>query len=116
MTRVLVVDDDRATTELLRDVLIDEGYVVETADNGAVAIDTMPHHPPDVVLVDLRMPIMDGVAFLHACRNDPRWSGLPIVLLSGQSERAPTSYAFDGYVSKPFDVVDLLRVVQLASS
>jgi CheY-like chemotaxis protein len=114
MTRVLVVDDDRATTRLLEDVLQDEGYVVDVAANGAAAIDTMPRHPPDVVLVDLYMPVMDGVAFVRACRDDPRWSGLRIVLLSAQTHGAAEGGWFDAVVPKPFHLSDLLRAVSVA--
>jgi len=112
MTRILVVDDDRATTELLQDVFQDEGYVVEVAPNGAVAIESMPQHPPDIVFVDLTMPVMDGVAFLRACRDDPRWSTLRIVLLSARSENTLTGDRFDAFIPKPFDLLELLRTVE----
>jgi CheY-like chemotaxis protein len=116
MTRVLVVDDDREIAQLLEHVLADEGYLVEAAPNGAVAFDGMRHHPPDVVLLDLRMPVMDGLSFLHACRQDPRWSDLRIILLSAMPEGTPTADRFDGFVPKPFDLAEVVRTVQLAVS
>ena len=115
MKRVLVVDDDPATTQLLEDLLGEEGYAVDVAPNGAVAIDAMPLRPPDVILVDLRMPVMDGVAFVRACRDDPRWAASRIVLLSADSASGRTSECFDAFVQKPFDIADLLKAVSLHS-
>ena len=114
MSRILVVDDDRATALLIQDILVDEGYVVEVAHDGAVAIELMRVQLPDVVLVDRRMPVMDGIVFLKACRQEPNWSAVRIVLVSAQAEQVSGAAGFDGFLAKPFDVVDLLRTVEAA--
>jgi CheY-like chemotaxis protein len=111
--RVLVVDDDDAMCELLRQALTDQGYAVATVPHGAAALELVKHHQPAVILVDLRMPIMDGWAFVEQYRRmaDPPAS---IVLLSAVKDLEATAKRLgaEGFVRKPFEIEELTAVVQ----
>ncbi len=111
--RVLVVDDDEAMCELLRQALSDQGYAVATVPHGAAALELVKHHQPAVILVDLRMPIMDGWAFVEQYRRmaDPPAS---IVLLSAVKDLEATAKRLgaEAYVRKPFQIEELAAAVQ----
>lgn len=80
---VLVVDDDPDTVETMRDILQEEGHTVLSARNGLEALQVALHHKPDLVLLDLDMPVMDGRGFLDAVAKIPSLSDLTVVVLSG---------------------------------
>jgi CheY-like chemotaxis protein len=111
--RVLVVDDDDAICELLRQVLTDQGYAVATVPHGAAALELVKHHKPAVMLVDLRMPIMDGWAFVEQYRRmaDPPAA---IVLLSAVKDLEATAKRLgaEAFVRKPFQLEELTAAVQ----
>lgn len=112
-TRVLVIDDDDAVCELLRQSLSDRGFAVATVQHGAAALELVKHHQPAVILVDLRMPIMDGWAFVEQYRRmaDPPAS---IVLLSAVKDLEATAKRLgaEGFVRKPFQIEELTAAVQ----
>ncbi len=115
MKRILAVDDSRINLEILEEIL-GEWYVVETADDGVAAIDIASQFRPDLVLLDVMMPGMDG---LEACRLLRRVVGLEgtrIIMVSAKamaSERASGLDAgADDYITKPFDENDLLAMVR----
>lgn len=110
--RVLVVDDDEAIGEFVGWVLTDEGHEVTTAENGAVALKLLEHVSPDVILLDMRMPVMDGWQFADAYRKG-NYPPVPIVVVTAArdvTERAG-EIAADGYLGKPFDIDELLATV-----
>jgi CheY-like chemotaxis protein len=81
--RILLVEDDHALRETLADVLRDEGYRVACACNGREALDRLGEDAaPDLILLDLVMPVMDGWAFRDAQRRRPGLAGIPLVVLS----------------------------------
>jgi len=111
--KVLVVDDDDELAEVIREALRDSGYSVATVRHGAAALELVRHISPDLILLDLTMPIMDGWSFVAQYRRNGK-SDARIVLLTGNShapEIAETLSA-DGYVTKPFDLADLMAVVR----
>ena len=110
--RVLVIDDDDELADVVRQVLRDAGYSVATVRHGAAALELTQHIAPDLILLDLSMPIMDGWSFVSQYRRTSR-KGARIVLLTGNSA-APEiarSLAADGYLIKPFSVDDLVATV-----
>ena len=114
--RVLVVDDEPRVGQMLRDVLIELGYVVKVAVRGAEALRLVPVFQPDVVLLDLQMPEMSGVEVLDHLRRDH--PNLRVVILTGNenvevAKSTLRSGAFD-YVRKPFSIDVLERVVAAA--
>ena len=114
-SHVLVIDDDREIRRVLRASLTSRGYVVETAEGGREGVERLRREPPDVVLVDLTMPDLDGVEVIRQVR---RWSRVPIIVLSvcddeHQKVRALDTGA-DDYLTKPFGVEELLARMRVA--
>jgi CheY-like chemotaxis protein len=114
--RVLVVDDDPQLRELLQDVLADEGYVVQSANHGAAALDVLGTWHPDVILLDLMMPVMDGMSFRAEQRRRELALEVPIVVLSAAREARLTAMALGATatLAKPFDLAELLDTVERA--
>jgi CheY-like chemotaxis protein len=110
--KVLVIDDDDNLAEVVRQVLRDSGYAVATVRHGAAALELVRHISPDLILLDLTMPIMDGWSFVGQYRRDGKTSAR-IVLLTG-NPHAPEiarNLGADGYLNKPFEIDDLIGVV-----
>jgi two-component system, OmpR family, KDP operon response regulator KdpE len=107
--RVLVADDDPQILKALRIILAAHGYDVSTARDGRQAIDVAAHDRPDVIVLDLGMPGLDGVAVIQAVRG---WATTPILVVSGRSDTAGKVDALDAgaddYVVKPFATEELL--------
>ena len=109
---VLVVEDQRDIRDFVAYVLETEGYRVSTADNGLVALEHVAREHVDVVLLDMRMPVMDGWAFAQAYRERPG-PHAPIVVLTAAQDAAKRAAQIqaDDYLGKPFELDDLLNVV-----
>jgi CheY-like chemotaxis protein len=110
---VLVVDDDQDTRDAMIEVLRFEGYTVEGAANGQEALEGMHagRFKPDVILVDLYMPTMDGHEFRLALRDDSRYAHIPVIVCTGDSPRSAESGAF-GTLQKPVDIDTLTNIVR----
>jgi two-component system, OmpR family, KDP operon response regulator KdpE len=108
-TRVLIVDDEAPIRRVLRTTLLGHGYAVETADDGAAALATIAAHPPEVIVLDLVMPGIDGFEVLRQIRA---WSQVPVIVLSDRSEERDKVKAFDlgadDYLTKPFGMGEFL--------
>jgi two-component system, OmpR family, KDP operon response regulator KdpE len=113
MTRVLVVDDEPQILRALRINLRAHGYEVVTAVDGAAALHATAADKPDMVLLDLGLPDIDGIEVIRRLRG---WSPVPIVILSGRLESAQKVEALDvgadDYVTKPFNIEELLARVR----
>ena len=110
--RVLVVEDDSYIRQLTIQVLEDEGYAVMAARNGAEALEAVRSTAPELILLDLMMPVLDGVAFLEKCRQLPGCRDVPIVVMSAAGMRG--RYArldVEAWIDKPFDLDVLIGVV-----
>ena len=112
---ILVVDDEPQITRVLKTTLASHGYSVRTARDGDEAVQVMREWPPDLLVTDLRMPNMDGLAL---CRHVRAKSELPIIVLSVRGEERTKVEALDAgaddYVTKPFSVNELLARVRAA--
>ena len=111
--RVLIVDDDDELAEVLRQALRESGYAVATVRHGAAALDLIGQIQPDLIFLDLTMPIMDGWSFVAQYRRSGKASGR-IVLLTGHPHvrEISLSLGVDGYVEKPFGLTDVLATLQ----
>src|SRR5215207_6118737 len=112
MTRVLVVDDDPDIRLLIRYALVDEGYEVDEASDGQVALDLAGRRKPDIIVLDMRMPRMDGWEFSRLYR-ERHGALVPIIVLTAARDaalRAADIHA-EGYIAKPFDLEELLELV-----
>ena len=115
MTRVLVVDDDRQLLRALRITLTARRYEVTVATDGASGLAAASRTPPDLVILDLGLPDMDGVTVVEGLRG---WSAAPIIVLSARHTEEAKVHALDAgaddYVTKPFGMDELLARVRAA--
>jgi two-component system, OmpR family, KDP operon response regulator KdpE len=115
MSRVLIVDDDAQLLRALRVNLTARGYQVTTAGTGADGLAAASRNPPDVVIVDLGLPDMDGVVVVEGLRG---WSSVPIIILSARHTEHSKIDALDAgaddYVTKPFGMGELLARLRAA--
>lgn len=109
---ILVVDDDPEILAMLRDFLEGEGLAVRTAVNGAEALDMLDAVSPSLVLLDMRMPILDGWGFAEQLGE--RRASYPIVVMTAaeSARRWADEIGANGYIAKPFDVNELLQVIE----
>jgi len=98
---VLVVDDDEVMRDALATLLSGEGYEVVTASNGREALDRLGETEPCVILLDYAMPVMDGLAFREAQKADPRWSGIPVILI--------TAHHLTAFAARSIDTLAILQ-------
>jgi len=114
--RILVADDDPAMCLLLRETLQEAGYEVLIANDGDQLIRMAQDHPPDLLLIDLIMPLMDGFEAIRQLRNDTRTSHLPMIILTARSTSAEVVIGFDSgaddYIVKPYDIDVLLARIR----
>lgn len=111
--RVLVIDDDDAVCEILREALTDEGYAVATVPHGAAALELVRHHQPAVILLDLRMPIMDGWSFAEQYRRVAK-PPASLVLLSAirDVEESAKRLGAVAFIRKPFELEDVVAEIK----
>jgi len=110
--RLLVVDDDPTIREMLDMVLVSEGYEVITAPHGAAALTLLDHITPDVIVLDMKMPVMDGWQFLRQYRERPGPKVPVLVLTAAQDDkRRAADVGANAYLAKPFTIDDLVRTL-----
>jgi pilus assembly protein CpaE len=115
MTRVFVVDDDPSTRRLLQLSLEGEGYEVQTASDGQEGLRRIQDELPDLVILDIVMPGLDGFGFVRQLRQDPRTAEVPIMILSSRAEVHDRVKALklgaDDYLTKPADLPEIIARV-----
>ena len=106
---VLLVDDERDALVALEDVLVALGYRVTTAVNGADALEKAALVRPDIVVTDLLMPVVDGIALAKALRSNPLTAETRIVMCSGVEEGRvrPLFNRYDAFLHKPYEIAEL---------
>ena len=112
--RVLIVDDEEGFRDGVADLLSMEGYDVSVARDAVEAIRILPEFRPDVMLLDLRMPHLDGEAFLRGMTGLPASKRVLVVLISAKEDVAQiaTRTGAAGYLSKPFESAQLLSLLE----
>jgi chemosensory pili system protein ChpA (sensor histidine kinase/response regulator) len=111
---VLVVDDDLPIQSIVADVLTEVGYEVLLANNGAEALRHLRARVPDVMITDLRMPVLDGWSLVQMCRAEPTLKDVPVVVITAERDHHAEPLAALGVVevvSKPFDIQRLLTTI-----
>ena len=113
---VLLIDDDATSREALTDLLEEEGYEVLSAAGGEEGLETARRHRPDLLLLDMMMPGIDGVEVIRRIRSEPTLKRLRIIALTGDVTRTRLQNVFeagaDRFVAKPFRIPELLDSVR----
>ena len=114
---ILVVDDEPGIVDVLVAVLGDAGHRALGAANGRDALQKLEVSLPELVLLDLEMPVMDGVQTLQSLRGDPRYAALPVIIMSGipESMVKRRCRGFDAVLRKPFALDELLGTIERLS-
>ncbi len=113
---ILVVDDDDDFREALSEVLTEAGYPVQQADNGEVALQKCADEAPGIVLLDLKMPVLDGWGVMERMRNEPRSAAVPILILSAYGfEWEAELLGAQGYIPKSVGMDEILERVRKAA-
>ena len=112
---ILIVDDEPRFAYMLADMLNDAGYDARTLDNGRDALEAAHRHPPDLVLLDVHMPGIDGFEVASRLKADPATAAIPIIMLSAMEGRGARVIGLQSgaeeYLAKPFDKAELLARV-----
>jgi putative two-component system response regulator len=110
--RILVVDDNRTNALLLERVLSGEGHLVDVASDGQEALERIMHHPPDLILLDLDMPRIDGFEVCRRVKNEPATRLIPIIIITAQSAFDAKLKAWelgaDDFITKPFQCLEVV--------
>jgi DNA-binding response OmpR family regulator len=113
---ILIVDDEEDVLDLLQLVFETSGFEVRRASTGKSAVSSAYEQPPDVVLLDVMMPEMDGWQVLRTLKGDERTKHIPVVMLSARAERRDKMIGLqegaEGYIAKPFSPAEVVREVQ----
>jgi two-component system cell cycle response regulator DivK len=114
--QILVVEDNEKNMKLFRDVLQAKGYSIMEATTGGRAIELAIEHVPDLVLMDIQLPDIDGVDALGQLRANERTASIPILALTAQAMEGDRerflSAGFDGYLSKPVNIAEFVATVK----
>jgi CheY-like chemotaxis protein len=116
MSKILIAEDNATNRELFRELLEARGYTVVEACDGPEALRMIDQAQPDILLLDIGMPVLDGFAVVRAIRENPRVAALPVLAVTayamqGDRERILSS-GFDGYLSKPINAKSLAEELE----
>jgi two-component system chemotaxis response regulator CheY len=113
---ILTVDDSRTMRDMLKVALMDAGYRVVQAVDGEHGLEVLDQETPQVIITDINMPKLDGFGFIERVRRDPRFLGIPILVLTTENSPEKKNLArragATGWIVKPFDSVKLVDVVR----
>jgi CheY-like chemotaxis protein len=114
--KVLVVEDNLMSKTLVKDILVMNGYDVVEAERGTEALKLASTETPDLILMDINMPGMDGITAARLIKSNEESKEIPVVALTASAMKGDgekiLKQGFDGYIAKPIDVKDLMRVVE----
>ncbi|HUP27305.1 MAG TPA: response regulator [Chloroflexia bacterium] len=111
---MLVVEDESYLCELISDVIESEGHTARRASNGLEALEQVRLKKPQLILLDLMMPIMDGWEFMEALRANPEWDGVPVVIITAiyDVKRTQEETGAKAVITKPFDIDQITEIVR----
>jgi two-component system, cell cycle response regulator DivK len=113
---ILVVEDQEDNRQILRDLLSSTEYEMLEAENGQEALEVVARTPPDLILMDIQLPVMDGYEATRRLKANPDWRSIPVIVvtsyaLSGDAEKARAA-GCDDYVTKPYSPRQLLAKIR----
>ncbi len=111
---IFVVDDDRVNVDLIKHTLQSNGYDVISAEDGEQALEVLKKKIPDLILLDVHMPKMDGYTFIMKKNSDPAIAAIPVIVLTAESKTEPLfkRHRIKAYLLKPVNTPDLLEKVR----
>ncbi|MDA3943208.1 MAG: response regulator [Bacteroidetes bacterium] len=116
MKKILVIEDDRLMRENISELLDLVGYEVESAHNGKEGVKKTRTFLPDLIICDIKMPVLDGYGVLHILQKEPITSTIPFIFLTAKTERSDRRKGMemgaDDYLAKPFEDTELLKAVE----
>jgi CheY-like chemotaxis protein len=112
---ILIVDDDESIVELLAELLVEEGYGVVTANNGETGLVQLRKHKPNLVLLDINMPIKDGWEFKREKDLDPELRKIPLFVITAQPDFQGSHLKDVQIIAKPINIEFLLNAIQNAA-
>ena len=116
--KILAIDDENDVLLIIKTALKGEGYEVNTASNGFDGLALAEDMHPDLILLDLRMPEMDGMEVLERLRDNDKTQDIPVIILTGISDKNKIREALDQgityYIVKPFECHDLISKINIA--
>lgn len=114
--KILAVDDEKHIVRLVQINLLKEGYEVVTATNGREAVEAVAQHKPDLIVMDVMMPELDGFGALEILKADPKTAGIPVIMLTAKAQDADVFKGWqsgaDLYLTKPFNPSELITFVK----
>jgi two-component system cell cycle response regulator DivK len=113
---ILIVEDQEDNRQILRDLLSSTDYEMVEAENGQEALDAVARKRPDLILMDIQLPVMDGYEATRRIKANPEWQSIPVIVvtsyaLSGDAEKARAA-GCDDYVTKPYSPRQLLAKIR----
>jgi len=116
MKRILVIEDDRIMRENIAELLELSGYEVDVAENGKEGVEKAQAMIPDMIVCDIKMPVLDGFGVLHILRKNTQTAQIPFLFVTAKTERSDLRKAMemgaDDYLSKPFEDTELIKAVE----
>lgn len=113
MKKILLVEDDLSIRELLTEILEDEGYIVFSTANGFEGLESLKKTIPDLIIMDIMMPIMDGYAFRKELLKNNKLNSIPVLVMSAQSQGLDKleAHGLTNFINKPIELSHLLDTV-----
>jgi DNA-binding response OmpR family regulator len=114
MARILVIDDDKPMLEMVRSILDNEGYVVETVSNWTIVFDKIRQYKPDLIILDIFISGSDGRVICKELKKSKTTTNIPVILFSATNrlEAYTKDSNSQGYLKKPFDTLELISIVK----
>lgn len=116
MARLLVVEDDEATRELLKHVLSGAGHTVRTADDGQDGLNAVAAEKPELIVLDIMLPEVHGFSVCHSVKQDPKTKDVKVLMLSAKAfpadRRQAEEAGADGFLPKPINPTELLQAIR----
>lgn len=114
--KILIVDDDAKTRKLLRAMLQNSGYEIIEAENGEQGIKLAKENIPDLILMDIEMPVMDGMSAFKVIRADESTKNISVIALTSYAMKGDKekflAEGFNSYIAKPIDVKEFMKIVK----
>ncbi|NLI16752.1 MAG: response regulator transcription factor [candidate division Zixibacteria bacterium] len=116
-SKILVIDDEPEITEIIQAFLVNAGYMVKVENSSPAGLETAKTFRPDLILLDIMMPVMDGYEVCAKLKKDPQTMSIPVLFLTGKDAKDDAGMSFkaggDLFIKKPFSCERLLNMVKV---